>query len=185
MFGLDQEPTAHTITTLAKHLSDTWGPAHSNWITADSYYKRTYEVWPQMGAAKGRPFYRPSTPTNTIDHAVDNQLAIMPSFHREPVGGDKNSEELSGKIEKWLGFAFEEMSLMEPSLVWKQVGKYMTLYGYSSVEGPLLVKPPMPVRRSGEARGRFDTRMDMYEDNKKTIIPFRTRATHPSRILLP
>ena len=185
MYGVDEEPTAEVVLTLAKHLEGVWSRAHVQWSQADTYYNRTYDVWPQTGVAKNRSFYRPSTPTNIIDHAVDNQLAIMPRFHREPVGRDKDTEERSGKIENWLVAAFTEMSLLEPSLIWKQVGKFLTLYGYASVKGPLLVKPHMPVRRSGEQAPEFDLRMERYEDDKNSIIPFRLSAIHPAQILLP
>lgn len=185
MAHYEDKPEARDIQAAKEHLLKIWQSAHAQWEKVDQFYHRTYPLWPAH--INTREEYRPSTPTNVVDHAVDTQLAFSPRIHRFPAGRGETQEERADLIEPWAQAAMEEMALLEPMLTWKQLGKHETMYGYGHVEGPLLdntERPSRPRRQRGEDQEDFEARETLYANEKKTWFPFRTRALHPARVLL-
>ena len=80
----EMRPTADSTTQARKQLQDLWSNCHGKWEQVDSYYNRTFQVWPDGLDRPG--WYRPMRARSIIDHAVDRQLAHEPTIHREPVG---------------------------------------------------------------------------------------------------
>ena len=83
----------------------------------------------------------------------------------------------------------DEASLFEPNLTWKQVGKHLLLYGYAVVEDGLdsmcmAERREKPRKGRNEPQDEYDRRVRIHRNATKSMMPFRTRAPHPSRILL-
>ena len=185
--ALEDKPTVELIQKHRKYLSDLWSNCHSKWETIDSYYNRTFKLWPD---GMDRPdWYLPMRPRALVDHAVDHQLAFEPLVHRAPAGVGEEHKRRADKLEPALKAIMDEAQLQEPNLTWKQVGKHMLLYGYAVVEDGLDTTT-MQSRRDEAKKSRsepqedFEGRMRLWEHRKKTMMPFRTRAVHPARVLL-
>jgi hypothetical protein len=83
----------------------------------------------------------------------------------------------------------DEASLHEPTLTWKQVGKHLLLYGYAVVEDGLdsMImgqRREKPKRGRNEPQDEYERRLRVHTNAVKSMMPFRTRAPHPSRVLL-
>jgi len=184
MPSYETKPDAKTILTKHGHLKQLWSRAHSKWQDIDTYYQRTFRLWDE---GVDRPSFRPARSTAIVDHAVDNQLAFDPMVHREPAGRGRAHEARADNIEPWVKAVLEETSLLEPQLTWKQIGKYLIMYGYTVVDGPVLSmehRPPKVSRKKGEDDEDWKKREALYNNEKLTWMPFRIRATHPARVLM-
>ena len=131
----DMRPTAESVTTARKQLQDLWSNCHGKWEQVDSYYNRTFQVWPDGLDRPG--WYRPMRARSIIDHAVDRQLAHEPTIHREPVGQGEEHKAKADKVEPALRAIMRHVSLEEISLPWKQAAKHLMLYGYAVIEDGL------------------------------------------------
>lgn len=183
----EKKPEAQDIVNKRKWLQDIWAPTHRKMERIDSYIHRTFTVWPEFYSSKNYPNYHPSRANGILDHAVDNQLASQPTFHREPVGRGDTHAEKANQIEKWLTAAFVETALQEPQLTDKLIGRHLLAYGYTIRDGPAWdsqEKPDKPTRKRGETKPEWDARMSLYENEKRTWFPIRMRATHPARVLM-
>lgn len=185
----EQRPDAGSIEQLAAHLKAVWQDAHDHWIEIDKYYHRTFPLWTQaeMDSRGELPEYHPSRATGTIDHAVDNQLAHEPRVNRFASSSKDKDRKSADRVEPFVHAVFMESALLEPSLTWKQVAKNLVMYGYAVVEGPTLdssERPPKPRMRRGEDQEEWDRRLTLWENSKKTWMPFRIRAPHPATVLL-
>ena len=184
---MPEKPTPEYILDLAKRLEDLWAEAHEHWAVIDSYYNRTFALWPEGALRETRTPYHPSTPTNIIDHAVDIQLAFDPKPHRPPASKAETGQEYADLIERWITAAFNHVALLEPLSTWKQIGKHLILYGYTVVEGPVLDLsdvPEEPKRRRGESATEWEGRQERYKIEARRHFPLRVRAPHPARVLL-
>lgn len=184
-----ERPDASYISTLTEHLKDLWRETHEHWGVIDSYYHRTVSLWtPDEQAVKGDlPEYHPARATATIDHAVDNQLAHEPRVERFPTSNAERSKRNADVIEPFVHAVFMESALYEPSLTWKQLGKNLLLYGYGVIEGPVLDstgRPTKPRARRGEDEEEAEQRLRLWENEKRTWMPFRIRSPHPAHVLL-
>tara|TARA_R110002012_G_scaffold188741_2_gene355853 strand:- start:2507 stop:4162 length:1656 start_codon:yes stop_codon:yes gene_type:complete len=126
---------------------------------------------------------------SVVDHAVDHQLAHEPSIHRLPAGEGEEHKRRADRVEPALRSILNEAAALETSLTWKQVGKNLLLYGYAvvetSVDGDCLAKRRnKPRKLRGESAEEFAQRISVWEHQRKTMMPFRTVAHHPARILL-
>ena len=181
-----EKPDASFIDALTGHLLSLWKDTHAHWEVIDSYYHRTFPLW-DAEEVDDKPSYHPARATGIIDHAVDNQLAHRPRFHRFAADETERAQRRADKIEPFLDAVFEEAALIEPAMTWKQVGKNLLMYGYGIVEGPMLdseERPTKPRQKRGEDEEDFAMRMVIYENEKRTWMPFRIRAPHPSHVLL-
>ncbi len=185
--ALEDKPTPALIQEHRKYLGDLWSNTHAKWETIDTYYNRTFKLWPD---GMDRPdWYIPMRSRALVDHAVDHQLAFEPLVHRAPAGIGEEHKRRADQLEPALKAIMDEAQLQEPNLTWKQVGKHLLLYGYAVVEDGLDTTT-MQARRDKPKKGRsepkedFNGRMRLWEHRKKTMMPFRTRAVHPARVLL-
>ena len=134
-------------------------------------------------------WYKPMRARSTVDHAVDHQLAHEPSIHRLPAGEGEEHKRRADRVEPALRAILNEAAALETSLTWKQVGKHLLLYGYAvvetSVDGDCLARRKnKPRKLRGEDTEDFDMRIRVWEHQRKTMMPFRTVAHHPARVLL-
>ena len=134
-------------------------------------------------------WYRPMRGRSTVDHAVDHQLAHEPAVHRLPAGEGEEHKRRADNVDPTLRSILNEAAALETTLTWKQVGKHLLLYGYAvvetSVDGDCLARRRnKPRRLRGETTEEFDMRMNVWEHQRKTMMPFRTVAHHPARVLL-
>ena len=185
--ALEDKPTPALIQEHRKYLGDLWSNTHAKWETIDTYYNRTFKLWPD---GMDRPdWYIPMRSRALVDHAVDHQLAFEPLVHRAPAGIGEEHKRRADQLEPALKAIMDEAQLQEPNLTWKQIGKHLLLYGYAVVEDGLDTTT-MQARRDKPKKGRselkedFEGRMRLWEHRKKTMMPFRTRAVHPARVLL-
>ena len=190
MVGLPEQepkPTVDSIRTHRKYLYDLWSDARAKWADIDRYYNRTFALWPEN---MDRPdWYKPMRARSTVDHAVDHQLAHAPSVHRLPAGEGEEHKRRADRVEPALRAILNEAAALETSLTWKQVGKHLLLYGYAvvetSVDGDCLARRRnKPRKLRAESTEDFDMRIRVWEHQRKTMMPFRTVAHHPARILL-
>jgi len=124
-----------------------------------------------------------------IDHAVDRQLAHEPTIHREPIGQGEAHRAKADKVEPAIRAILKHIGLEEISLPWKQAAKHLMLYGYAVIEDGLdsdvlNERKDKPAKRRGEATEDYDTRVRLWENTRKSRIPFRTRTPHPARVLI-
>ena len=183
----EPKPTVDSIRTHRKYLYDLWSDARAKWADIDRYYNRTFALWPEN---MDRPdWYKPMRARSTVDHAVDHQLAHAPSVHRLPAGEGEEHKRRADRVEPALRAILNEAAALETSLTWKQVGKHLLLYGYAvvetSVDGDCLARRRnKPRKLRAESTEDFDMRIRVWEHQRKTMMPFRTVAHHPARILL-
>jgi len=183
----EPKPTVDSIRTHRKYLYDLWSDARAKWADIDRYYNRTFALWPEN---MDRPdWYKPMRARSTVDHAVDHQLAHAPSVHRLPAGEGEEHKRRADRVEPALRAILNEAAALETSLTWKQVGKNLLLYGYAvvetSVDGDCLARRRnKPRKMRAESTDDFDMRIRVWEHQRKTMMPFRTVAHHPARILL-
>ena len=183
----DIKPTSGSVEIARKQLQDLWSNCHGKWEQVDSYYNRTFQVWPDGLDRPG--WYRPMRARSIIDHAVDRQLAHEPTIHREPVGQGEEHKAKADKVEPAIRAILKQIGLEEISLPWKQAAKHMMLYGYAVIEDGLdsvvmNKRRDKPVKKRSEASEDYDTRVRLWENTKKSLVPFRTRTPHPSRVLM-
>ena len=181
----NDKPTADYVQRRVAHLQRVWQDCTEKWDKIDSYLNQSFTVWDQPN--ERRPAIHPARARSILDHAVDNQLAFEPKVHRPPHGTGEPATVAADKIEPFLVSAFMEASLMEPLLTWKQAGRHLLSYGYTVIQGPLWSsagKPSKPTKKRGEPDEDFEIRMVLYENEKRTWMPYRVRAPHPARVLL-
>ena len=183
----DEKPTVESIRQITRYLQDVWSRTHTKWQEIDSYYQQEFNLWPE---GLNRPeWLKPARSRSIVDHAVDHQLAYEPIVHRFPVSQTEASERRANEVEPALKAILDEASLFEPTMTWKQVGKHLLLYGYAVGEDGL-DSSCMAQRREKPRKGRnepqeeFDRRVRIHRNAVKSMMPFRTRAPHPSRVLL-
>jgi len=185
--ALEDKPTPALIQEHRKYLGDLWSNTHAKWETIDTYYNRTFKLWPD---GMDRPdWYIPMRSRALVDHAVDHQLAFEPLVHRAPAGIGEEHKRRADQLEPALKAIMDEAQLQEPNLTWKQVGKHLLLYGYAVVEDGLdtttmQARRDKPKKARSESPEDFQGRTRLWEHRKKTMMPFRTRAVHPARVLL-
>ena len=183
----DTRPTAGSVEIARKQLQDLWSNCHGKWEQIDSYYNRTFKIWPDGLERPG--WYRPMRARSIIDHAVDRQLAHEPTIHREPIGQGEAHRAKADKVEPAIRAILKHIGLEEISLPWKQAAKHLMLYGYAVIEDGLdsdvlNERKDKPAKRRGEATEDYDTRVRLWENTRKSRIPFRTRTPHPARVLI-
>jgi len=172
---------------MKSYLSGLWNDAHENWRTADSYYYSTFPLW--WEGSKRPSWLKPSRGRAIIDHAVDHLLSHEPKVKRWPLSENEEDEEIANEVEVSLQSIMHQVALKEPSLTWKQAAKNLLLYGYTVIEDAihsesLRQSRDKPKKRRGELPDDFDIRMQVWQNQKRTLMPFRTRAPHPSSVLL-
>ncbi len=185
--NLDEKPTVESVRQMVRHLEGVWSRTHAKWRTIDTYYQQTFRLWPE---GLDRPeWLKPARSRSIIDHAVDHQLAHDPIVSRPPSEDDEEAKRKADRVEPAVKAILDEASLMEPSLTWKQAGKHLLLYGYAVIEDALDTQV-MQSRRNDIRKGRneddeeFQQRQRVQRNKTKTLMPFRVRAPHPSRVLL-
>ena len=165
---------------LHKHLLHVWEATHARWRETDTFVHQTFPVWTQA-QQRTRPSIHPSLSTAILNHAIDSQLSFTPRVHRPYMGPSEERKEKADRVvEPWLNAAFEEIALLEPLLVWKQVGRHLLAYGYAVVEGPIYtdeVRPTKPLSGNADA-------LRIWENERRMWLPFRIHAPNPARILL-
>ena len=182
-----EKPTAETIAQYRKYLGDLWSNTHAKWENIDTYYNRTFALWPE---GMDRPsWFKPMRARSLVDHAVDHQLAHEPIVKRSPTGASEVQKRHADSLEPALKAVMDEAALLEPNLTWKQMGKHLLLYGYAVVETGLDTdvlqnRRDKPKKGRGEDEDEFKQRQRLWEHRKKTMMPFRSRAPHPARVLL-
>ena len=88
-----EPPDAKVVRKYFEHLDDMWRDAHTLFEKLDSFYFRTYSIWPPEERFREYPVHRPSTPTWIVDHAADTQLAATPVIHRPTANRRGDAEE--------------------------------------------------------------------------------------------
>lgn len=182
----DLKPTAQAVALQREHLLDVWSNARKKWAKLDTYINGTFPVW-DSPYDTDRPSFRPARARSILDHAVDNQIAFEPTVQRPPHTDSERSKEHADNIEPFISAVFLEASLLEPTLTFKQVARHLLGYGYAVLGGPFMSfrdRPQKPVQGKTELVEEFKERLTIYEHEKRTWMPFRLRAPHPSKVLL-
>jgi hypothetical protein len=172
-------------------MFDLWANCHAKWAKIDTYYNRTFQLWPETSTRPG--WYRPMRARSIIDHAVDRQIATEPKVHRFPATDSAENKALADDIEPGVQSILDNISLEEIVLPWKQVAKHMMLYGYA-VQGEDLDAEVMNERqwaperndypKGDDGKELFDQAEKLWEAEKLAMVPFRTRVPHPARVLM-
>ena len=181
-----KRPVALDVTEADEYYQGVWRKAKVEWRSLDDYYHRRYPLWPKE-LKEDREVYRPSTPTNIIDHASNVQLAFDPHIHREPVGNSDAHKTSADSLEVGLHAVLEDCTLNDATLTWKQVGRHLVHYGYSPVEGPVLNYEDRPVlgdQGPEESDDDFTERRTIHGAKMRDWNPVRIRAIHPSHVLM-
>ena len=183
----DDKPTVESVRQMTRYLQNLWSRTHVKWQEIDSYYQQTFKLWPD---GMNRPeWLKPARSRSIVDHAVDHQLAYEPMVHRWPSTQTEASKRRADQVEPAMKAILDEASLFEPNLTWKQVGKHLLLYGYAVVEDGLdsscmAQRREKPKKNRAEPQDEYDRRVRIHRNAVKSMMPFRTRAPHPSRVLL-
>ena len=185
MADLSEKPTVGSIKDMHQHLRRIWDESHEIWRTIDTYYERTFALW-EKGSS--RPNLHPMKPRSIIDTALDQLMGHEAQVHR--FGEDEGKAEERDQVEKTMNAVFRQAALQEVSLSFKQAGKHLLLYGYTivedSIDGPTLqvAQSEKPEQETAEDREDFQMRVRLWEHRKKTAMPFRIRAPHPTTVLM-
>ena len=162
-----QKPDNAFIDSATHYYEDMWRETHDKWRELDSFYNRDFSVWNNATDSERsrRPGYRPSKPTNIINHAADTQMSFTPKVHRGPVGRSQTREADADKLEPALAAILIDSAMQETDHPWKAAGKYLIHYGYVVFEGPFL-----------EMGGGYE-----HDEN---CNPIRIRVPNPAHVLL-
>jgi hypothetical protein len=188
MAHLEEKPDASYVDSMQSYLSGIWAPkCHEKWRRIDTYYNLTFSLWPE--GSRRPEWLKPARARSIVDGAVDQQLAFEPKVKRFAIGRAEDHKRKADQVENALAAIMRQAQLLENILTWKQVGKHLLLYGYAIVEDSIAAidlrrSREKPKRRKGENETEFERRMVVWEHQKKTLMPFRTRAPHPARVLL-
>ena len=184
----EARPSGDEVQREYDHLREVWSAAHRNWATYDSYRERTYEVWPRVDGEErsGRPSYRPSTPTSTVDAAINNFMSFHPKIHRDPIGTGEAHQRRSDAVELGLQAIMEDSALREDYIPAREGAGNLIYLGYVVYKGPVLVDPYLrpPRRYKGETDEEYDTREMAFQAHKNNWNPIRYRTPHPAQVLL-
>jgi len=185
---LTEKPDASTVDSMHSHLSGVWNRTHTErWPLVDTYYNNTFPLWP---TGSNRPeWLRPSRGRAIIDHAVDHLLAFEPVLRRFPSSQEEEDKVMADNIEKIMQSIMNRAAIIENTLTWKQAGKHLLMYGYAIVNDAvsaldLRSSREAPKKKTNETDTNFERRLAVFEHKKKTLMPFRTRAPHPQRVLM-
>jgi hypothetical protein len=182
---LAEKPDVASIKDMHQHLQKIWNESHGIWRTIDTYYERTFSLWEK---GSNRPNLHPMKPRSIVDTALDQLMGHEAQVHR--FGEDEGKAEERDQVEKTMNAVFRQTALQEVSLSFKQAGKHLLLYGYTivedSIDGPTLkvAQSEKPEQDSGEGDDDFRMRVRLWEHRKKTAMPFRIRAPHPTTVLM-
>ena len=185
MPDLREKPTSEQIEQEADHLGEKWSKARAKWRTVDSYYNREFGLWPDN--KKEREEYHPSTPTNIIDTAVDQNLGWLPRVRRNPDGDTAEAREKTDRVERSVRELLNDSASHEMVIPAKASARNFMHYGYTPVSGPYLDLSDAqeePVQEDDEDDEDFKRRTGLYKGHKRHWNPFKMRAIHPSRVLL-
>jgi hypothetical protein len=182
-----EPPDAKVVRKYFEHLDDMWRDAHTLFEKLDSFYFRTYSIWPPEERFREYPVHRPSTPTWIVDHAADTQLAATPVIHRPTANRRGDAEERADRIENGLAALMNDAFLQEPVIPVKGAKKQLVLYGYTPIYGPFLdlrYQFTKPEQKKGEDEEDYDARIAEWEARRYSWNPLRIRSLHPSSVLL-
>jgi hypothetical protein len=182
-----EAPTEEAVREYFTHLEEMWREAHTLFEKLDSFYFRTYPVWPADDRFREYPVHRPSTPTWIVDHAADTHLASTPVIHRPTANRRGDAEERADRIENGLAALMTDAFLQEPVIPVKGAKRQLVLYGYTPMYGPFLdlrYKFDKPEQKKGEDAEDYDARVAEWEARRYSWNPLRLRSLHPSSVLL-
>ena len=185
MPNFDDKPTAAFIDQAKAHLVTTWGEAHEGWVTRDSFYHRTYKLWPHH---TGRPETKPSRPTAIVDRAADTLINFTPEWHRVSRKPDQtegaDSIEVAGQV------VMQDSALREMVLPFSQMWLHLIHYQYAIAEIAFdWHSRPMEPKRDekpfkGETDDEFAVRTVRFGIEKNNWNPIRIRAPDPRTVLM-
>ena len=179
------EPDSSGIQALEGHLNDVWARARQRWSAADSLYTLQFEVW---NPKQGRPTFRPSKARAIVDHAMNNLLSYDPIPHREPAGEGEEHKVRANKIEPFVKAMFETASQHQMYIPLRQLGGYMTLYGYGVLEGALLTPGYSAMSRPKPDQfddgDEYEQALMDHELDKRNLPPFSMLTPHPATVLM-
>ena len=181
---VERKPDKEFLTAFREHQRAVWGDTHEDWKRIDEFLDLSYKVWQDDDDT---PAIHPPDSISIIHHAVDNLITFEPVIRRVSVGLAAGKEERADHVEQSLESILLEANLLEPSLTWKQVGFHLAAYGYTVVEGPLWNtrgSRPKPKRKDYRNKMEFDAAMTLWENDRKSYMPIRVRAPHPSSIMM-
>lgn len=187
MPNFDDKPTEAFIDQAQKHLEETWGEAHKGWSTRDSFYHRTYTLWPNH---TDRPKTRPSRPTAIVDRATDTLINFSPSPHRIARKKTQSGTEGADSIEVALRAILEDSALRETVLPFQAMWLHLIHYEYSIAELSFdwMSRPIEPTKgekgHRNETADEFAARVVRFLVQKDNWNPIRIRAPHPTTVLM-
>ena len=181
---VERKPDKEFLTAFREHQKGVWSDTHEDWKRIDEFLDLSYKVWQDDDDT---PSIHPPDSISIIHHAVDNLITFEPVIRRISVGLAAGKEERADHVEQALESILLETNLLEPSLTWKQVGFHLAAYGYTVVEGPLWNTRgtrPKPKRKDYRNKMEFEAAMTLWENDRKSYMPIRVRAPHPSSIMM-
>ena len=181
---VERKPDKEFLTAFREHQKGVWGDTHADWKRIDEFLDLSYKVWQDDDDT---PSIHPPDSISIIHHAVDNLITFEPVVRRVAIGVAAGKEERADQVEQALESILLEANLLEPSLTWKQVGFHLAAYGYTVVEGPLWNtrgSRQKPKRKDYRSKIEFDAAMTLWENDRKSYMPIRVRAPHPSSIMM-
>jgi hypothetical protein len=176
---------AKEIVEYRGHLEAVWLRARNHWLQdIDPWVWGTPQIW---GAGSQRSTYVPSTARSVIEHASDTQLVWEPRLYRRPVTKGREAERAADRVENGLHAVMLDAMLHEPTMAFKEAGKFLGAYGYAVIEGPLMDfedRLEKPVKKRGMSDQEFSWMEIDYKNAQKSWNPIRIRAPHPTQVLL-
>jgi hypothetical protein len=179
-------PTEEIIDRARAYYEDVWRNTHKRITIVDSFYQREYGLWTKEQMAS-RASYRPSTPTNIIEHAADNIVGFSMRVHRDPIGSADSAKDEADELEKQLLWVVQHTARREMQPPWKLAAKYLAGYGYTVIEGPLWGhhgEPVLEKRLKSESDDEWAAQERRFKAAKKNWNPIRMRVPHPASVLM-
>ncbi|HDZ37130.1 MAG TPA: hypothetical protein ENH62_02395, partial [Marinobacter sp.] len=189
MPNFDEKPTAAFIDQAHTHLRDQWSPAQQGWDTRDTFYHRTYTLWPNHIGAR-RPAAKSSRPTAIVDRAADTLINFSPTWHRVSRKSDQTGTEGADVIEVAGKAIMNDSALREMVLPFSQMWLHLIHYQYAVAEiGFDWMSRPIEPKRDerpfkGETDDEFAARHVRFLVEKDNWNPIRIRAPDPRTVLM-
>src|SRR3990167_362780 len=167
------------------YLQKVWSQTHGHWTAdLDPLYFRTYDQWPEN---KGRPKYRPATPTSIVDRASTAQIVSVPKINRSPRGKSQKDREMADTVEEGLSLVVKDSALGKAVIPAYQLRfTYLNFLYYTvgEVDFTFTSRPRPPVRAEGDTDDLHEARTAIYEAHHRNWNPFTIRSPHPASVLL-
>lgn len=178
----DEKPTGEFIQQTAAHLTTVWDQTVEKMRMADSYILGTFKVFEDE--RDKRHAYHPPKAAAKVQHAVDTQLGLLPSVHKQGRGNGAAGEARANNVEKGLKAVMREAFWATPNPAAKTLYRNLVSYGIGNIYTDWNERygDVKLVRRRAEIDEDYEKRQAAKKKGP-LANPVCVYSIHPSRML--